>query len=110
MPTMQLAIYAVPDTAFYTTAGGFANSDVFFSSSYVDTSQGVQLGTFDGFTDLDDRNISPNYYNNFYGKSEVRIVDITSSLQQYLNNNNTNICRLVVAPATYPADINISVT
>lgn len=110
MPTMQLAIYALPDTAFYTTAGGFANSDVFFSSSYVDVTMGTKLKTFDGFTDLDDRNISPNYYNSYYGKSESKVIDITSTLQQYLNNNNTNVCRLAVAPSTFPSSITVSHT
>ena len=110
MPTMQLAIYALPDTAFYTTAGGFANTDVFFSSSYVDVAMGTKLKTFDGFTDLDDRNISPNYYNSYYGKSESKVIDITSTLQQYLNNNNTNVCRLAVAPSTIPSSITVSHT
>lgn len=110
MPTMQLAIYALPDTAFYTTAGGFANSDVFFSSSYVDVTMGTKLKTFDGFTDLDDRNISPNYYGSYYGKSESKVIDITSTLQQYLNNNNTNVCRLAVAPSTFPSSITVSHT
>lgn len=47
-PTMQLGVYALEDTAFYSTVGGNAYSDVFWSDSYVDISQGTLLNSFSG--------------------------------------------------------------
>ena len=111
-PTMQLGVYALEDTAFYSTVGGNAYSDVFWSDSYVDISQGTLLNSFSGFVDLDDRNVSPNFYGNYYGKAETKVIDITTGLNQYLNSHNTNICRIAVGPtpSAIPASVSLSRT
>ena len=110
VPTMQLAMYALPDTAFYSAVGGAAFSDVFWSESHVDLSVGTKLKSFSGFTDLDNRSNTPNYYNNYYGAAEMKTVDITTELKQYLAQSNTNICRLAVGPDTVPSDITLQRT
>ena len=109
---MQLGVYALEDTAFYSTVGGNAYSDVFWSDSYVDISQGTLLNSFSGFVDLDDRNVSPNFYGNYYGKAETKVIDITTGLNQYLNSHNTNICRIAVGPtpSAIPASVSLSRT